>query len=131
MKKAAATNEQPPLASPVTPAEKNKGPIRQFFALLGPGLITGAADDDPSGIVTYSIAGAQSGTTLLWTAFITWPLMASCQMMCARIGLVSGGGLAAALRQKFPRWLLYPAALSLFVANTINISADLSGMADV
>lgn len=107
------------------------GPVRRFFSLLGPGLVTGAADDDPSGIVTYSMAGAQLGTSLLWTALLTWPLMAAVQMMCARIGLVSGVGLAGALRKKFPRSLLIIAALSLFLANTINVSADLSGMAEV
>jgi NRAMP (natural resistance-associated macrophage protein)-like metal ion transporter len=112
----------------LTPAH---GPIRRFLSVLGPGVITGAADDDPSGIVTYSIAGAQFGTSLLWTAFLTWPLMSAVQMMCARIGLVSGLGLAGALRKKFPRSLLITASLTLFVANTINISADLSGMADV
>jgi NRAMP (natural resistance-associated macrophage protein)-like metal ion transporter len=114
-----------------SPPKSKPGPVRHFFALLGPGLVTGAADDDPSGIVTYTIAGAQLGTTLLWTAFLTWPLMAAVQMMCARVGLVSGGGLAGALRKKFPRWLLVVAAFGLFIANTINISADLSGMADV
>jgi NRAMP (natural resistance-associated macrophage protein)-like metal ion transporter len=113
------------------PPRGKPGSLRRFFSVLGPGLVTGAADDDPSGIVTYTIAGAQLGTSLLWTAFLTWPLMAAVQMMCARIGLVSGVGLAGALRKKFPRWLLCIAALSLFVANTINISADLSGMADV
>jgi NRAMP (natural resistance-associated macrophage protein)-like metal ion transporter len=112
------------------PSQK-KGPLRRFLSLLGPGVITGAADDDPSGIVTYSIAGAQLGTSLLWTALLTWPLMGACQMMCARIGLVSGRGLAGALQKKFPRPLLIIASLALFLANTINISADLSGMADV
>jgi NRAMP (natural resistance-associated macrophage protein)-like metal ion transporter len=107
------------------------GLLRRFFAILGPGLVTGAADDDPSGIVTYTIAGAQLGTTLLWTSFLTWPLMAAVQMMCARIGLVSGGGLAAALHKKFPRWVLVIVALALFIANAINVSADLSGMADI
>ena len=71
---------------------------RRFFSVLGPGLVTGAADDDPSGIATYSIAGAQLGTSLLWTALLTWPLMAAVQVMCARIGMVRGEGLAAALR---------------------------------
>lgn len=108
-----------------------QGPLRRFFSLLGPGVVTGAADDDPSGIATYSITGAQLGTSLLWTALITWPLMAACQMMCARIGLVSGRGLAGALRKRFPRSLLIVAAVALFIANTINVSADLSGMADV
>src|SRR5277367_3110422 len=83
--------------------ELRKGPVRRFFAILGPGLVTGAADDDPSGIVTYSIAGAQVGTSMLWTAFLTFPLMAAVQMMCARIGMVTGMGLAAALRKKMPK----------------------------
>jgi NRAMP (natural resistance-associated macrophage protein)-like metal ion transporter len=107
-----------------------RGPIRRFFSILGPGVITGAADDDPSGIATYSIAGAQLGTSLLWTAILTWPLMAFVQMACARIGMVTGAGLAAALRKKSPRWLLVAATVALFGANTINIAADLSGMAD-
>jgi len=113
-----------------SPASK-AGPVRRFFSMLGPGLVTGAADDDPSGIVTYSIAGAQLGTSLLWTALLTWPLMAACQMMCARIGLVSGHGMAGALRKKFPKPVLIVAVLGLCLANTINISADLLGMGDV
>ena len=104
--------------------------LRRFASILGPGLITGAADDDPSGIATYSIAGAQLGTSLLWTAFITWPLMGCVQFMCARIGLVTGRGLAGALRQKFPPWLLITGAIALLIANTINVGADLAGMAD-
>src|SRR5258707_5164187 len=101
----------------------------RFWDSLGPGLVTGAADDDPSGIATYSVAGAQLGTGLLWTALITWPLMAAVQMMCARIGMVSGQGLAAAFKHKFPRPLLFVAISALFLANTINVGADLSGMA--
>lgn len=97
---------------------------------IGPGIITGAADDDPSGIATYSVAGAQFGTALLWTAFVTWPLMAAVQMMCARIGMVTGRGLAATLKLKYPVWLLAVIVLALLVANTINIAADLAGMAD-
>ncbi|MES1207679.1 MAG: divalent metal cation transporter [Pseudomonadota bacterium] len=97
---------------------------------LGPGVTTGAADDDPSGIATYSIVGAQFGTGLLWTAFLTWPLMAAVQMMCARIGMVTGEGLAAALRKKIPRSILVVGCVALLVANTINIGADLAGMAD-
>jgi len=93
-------------------------------------VITGAADDDPSGIATYSVVGARLGTTFLWTAALTWPLMAAVQMMCARIGMVTGRGLAGALRKKFPRPVLVAAALALLVANTINIGADLAGMAD-
>jgi len=112
-------------------AKKNKPAfVRRFLASLGPGLIAGAADDDPSGIATYSIAGAQHGVALLWTALLTWPLMAFVQMMCARIGMVTGRGLAGALHRKFPRKLVVVAAVALFAANSINIGADLSGMAD-
>jgi len=93
-------------------------------------VITGAADDDPSGIATYSVAGAQFGTRLLWTALLTWPLMAAVQMMCARIGKVTGEGLAGNLKQRFPRWLLVAFVTALLAANTINIGADLAGMAD-
>ncbi|MFZ0917313.1 MAG: divalent metal cation transporter [Candidatus Udaeobacter sp.] len=104
--------------------------VRRFFATLGPGLITGAADDDPSGIATYSIVGAQLGTAQLWTAFITWPFMACVQFMCARIGMVTGMGLGYSLRRKGPRWLLFGGAVGLLIANTINVGSDLSGMAD-
>jgi NRAMP (natural resistance-associated macrophage protein)-like metal ion transporter len=104
--------------------------LRRFVRLLGPGFVTGAADDDPSGIATYSIAGAQFGTALLWTALVTWPLMAAVQAMCSRIGMVTGGGLASALRARFPRPILIVAALALLAANTFNIGADLAGMAD-
>lgn len=97
---------------------------------MGPGVITGAADDDPSGIATYSMAGAQLGTSMLWTALLTWPLMAFVQITCARVGMVTGGGLARALKRKFPRWVIVAAGLALFVANTLNIGADLAGMAD-
>jgi NRAMP (natural resistance-associated macrophage protein)-like metal ion transporter len=111
-------------------AAKKVSRWRSFVGNIGPGLITGAADDDPSGIATYSIAGAQFGTSLLWTAWLTWPLMAAVQMTCARIGMVTHRGLAGALRQRYPRWILVLAATALFVANTINVAADLSGMAD-
>ncbi|HKF44096.1 MAG TPA: divalent metal cation transporter [Thermoanaerobaculia bacterium] len=113
-----------------TDAPKKPGLVRRFISVLGPGLVTGAADDDPSGIATYSIAGAQLGTALLWTAWLTWPLMAAVQMMCARIGMVTGRGLAGALKQKFPRWTLVVVSIALLLANTVNIAADLSGMAD-
>src|SRR5579863_7573949 len=115
-------------------AMKEKHERRNFAYYLkyciGPGMITGAADDDPSGIATYSIAGAQLGTSLLWTAFITMPLMAAVQMMCARIGMVTARGLAAAMSQKYPKWLVTASIVALLVANTINIGADLAGMAD-
>src|ERR1041385_4783391 len=101
---------------------------RRVWDSLGPGLIAGAADDDPSGIATYSIAGAQFGTSLLWTALLTWPLMAAVQQMCARIGMCSGYGLAHSLRRKFPTSIVALAAIGLLGANVINIGADLSGM---
>jgi NRAMP (natural resistance-associated macrophage protein)-like metal ion transporter len=104
--------------------------IRSLLKSLGPGIITGAADDDPSGIATYSVAGAQLGTKLLWTALLTWPMMAAVQIMCARIGQVTGMGLAGNLKQRFPRWLLLVFVVALLIANTINIAADLAGMAD-
>jgi NRAMP (natural resistance-associated macrophage protein)-like metal ion transporter len=103
---------------------------RLLLKSLGPGIITGAADDDPSGIATYSVAGAQFGTNLLWTALLTWPLMAAVQMMCARIGKVTGQGLAGNFSRRFPGWLLRVFIVALLVANTINIAADLAGMAD-
>ena len=108
----------------------NVGRLRRVLTSLGPGVITGAADDDPSGIATYSSAGALLGTTMLWTALITWPLMGVVQFMCARVGLVTGEGLGAVFRRKFPRWLVLIFALALLGANSINIGADLSGMAD-
>jgi NRAMP (natural resistance-associated macrophage protein)-like metal ion transporter len=103
--------------------------LKSFVSELGPGLVTGAADDDPSGIATYSQAGAAFGNGLLWTALITLPLMTGVQLMCARIGIVTRQGLAAVLREHYSRWLLWFACLLLFVANTINIAADLGGMA--
>jgi NRAMP (natural resistance-associated macrophage protein)-like metal ion transporter len=104
--------------------------FRTLLKSLGPGIITGAADDDPSGIATYSVAGAQLGTTLLWTALFTWPMMAAVQIMCARIGQVTGRGLAGNLKLRFPKWLLFAFVIALLAANTINIAADLAGMAD-
>ena len=113
------------------PHEPKKLPLhKRLLSVLGPGLITGAADDDPSGVATYSLAGAQLGTTLVWTALLTWPLMAAVQMMCARIGMVTGYGLARALRAKFSVFIVALFALLLLAANIINIGADLSGMAD-
>jgi NRAMP (natural resistance-associated macrophage protein)-like metal ion transporter len=117
-------------SSKTAAAKEKKKPFRQVLSAVGPGIIAGAADDDPSGIATYSIAGARLGTLMLWTALLTWPLMAAVQMMCARIGMVTGEGLSTALQKKFPRWLIIMASLALFAANTINIGADLAGMAD-
>jgi NRAMP (natural resistance-associated macrophage protein)-like metal ion transporter len=116
-------------ASPVA-QPKQRGIVPQFLANLGPGLITGAADDDPSGISTYSVAGAVFGYSFLWTALVSFPLMAAVQLMCARLGMVTGRGLGAAIRLRYPRWVLWPACLLLIVANVFNIGADLGGMAD-
>ncbi|MGB8691900.1 MAG: divalent metal cation transporter [Steroidobacteraceae bacterium] len=95
---------------------------------LGPGLITGAADDDPSGIATYSQAGAKFGYTMLWTVVATLPLMIAIQLVSARIGYITGRGLAANIRSSFPRWVLYSVVGLLMLANTLNISADLAAM---
>src|SRR5207247_11435785 len=105
-------------------------PLVRYFKLLGPGLVTGASDDDPSGITTYSIAGASLGYSMLWTALATFPLMAAVQLICARIGLVTGRGLAGALRHHYPRTFLYAACLLLLAANVFNIAADLAGMGE-
>lgn len=105
-------------------------PLVRYFRTLGPGLVTGAADDDPSGVTTYAVAGAAFGTSMLWTALVTLPLMAAIQLTCARIGLVSGRGLAGATRQHYPRWFLYGACVLLLGANVFNIAADLAGMGD-
>jgi len=103
----------------------------RFVGRLGPGLITGAADDDPSGISTYSVTGAAFGYAPLWTALLSFPLMVAVQMMCARVGLVAGEGLAGVIRRRYPRWVLWTACALLVTANTVNIGADLGGMANV
>jgi NRAMP (natural resistance-associated macrophage protein)-like metal ion transporter len=97
---------------------------------LGPGLITGAADDDPSGIATYSQAGARFGYQLAWTLLLTYPLMVVIQSICARIGRTTGRGLAGNLREFYPRWLLVSIVALLFTANTLNIGADLGAMGE-
>lgn len=100
-----------------------------YWSSLGPGLVTGAADDDPSGIATYSQTGAQYGFQLLWLSLFTFPLMAVVQEMCARIGLTTGRGLAGNIRINYPRWVLYTCAILLLIANTLNIGADIGAMA--
>ncbi|MCC6323520.1 Nramp family divalent metal transporter [Candidatus Nomurabacteria bacterium] len=100
-----------------------------YIKHLGPGLVSGAADDDPSGIATYSQAGAQFGTSMLWLAAWTFPLMATIQEMCARIALVTGRGLAANMKHSYSRRVLYFATALLFIANTLNIGANLGAMA--
>lgn len=110
----------------------NPQPIKRaknYWYLLGPGLVTGASDDDPSGIATYSQAGAQFGFGLLWMAAFSFPLMLVVQEMCARIGLVTGRGLASNIRTHFSRKILYGSTLFLFAANTVNIGADIGAMA--
>jgi NRAMP (natural resistance-associated macrophage protein)-like metal ion transporter len=112
-----------------SPAARNQaGRLRRFFSVLGPGLITGAADDDPSGISTYSVAGARFGYAVLWTAWYTLPLIAAVQLMCSRLGMVSGRGLGALIARRYPRWVLWSACTLLVIANVINIGADLAGM---
>jgi NRAMP (natural resistance-associated macrophage protein)-like metal ion transporter len=129
-------HDQRPAALPERPQDgrtetgKGRGFLRSIFAVFGPGVITGAADDDPSGISTYSVAGAAYGYGTLWIALLTFPLMAAVQLMCARLGIVSGQGLAAAVRSNYPRWVLWGACSILVAANVINIGADLGGMAE-
>ncbi|HEY8824550.1 MAG TPA: Nramp family divalent metal transporter [Candidatus Limnocylindria bacterium] len=105
-------------------------PIKKAVKLLGPGFITGAADDDPSGIGTYAVAGASLGLAPLWTALLTFPFMAAVQNICSRLGLIAGTGLAGILKEHYPRWVLYPAVALVFVANVVNIGADLGAIAD-
>jgi len=105
--------------------------LSRFWKILGPGLVTGASDDDPSGIATYSQAGAAYGLSTLWTALITFPLMASIQEMCARIGLVTSNGLAGTLRANYSRTVLYIMLLFSFPAIVMNIGADIAGMGAV
>lgn len=105
--------------------------VKKFFKILGPGLITGASDDDPSGIVTYSQAGAQLGLNTLWTALITFPLMAAIQGMCARIGLVTSQGLTVTLKQYYSKTILYSVMILGIPAITLNIGADIQGIGAV
>src|ERR1700761_4998000 len=108
----------PSQSQPEQNGESESSSFKEICKSLCPGLITGASDDDPSGIVTYSIAGAAFGYATLWTALITFPLMAGVQLICARIGLVYGCGLAAVMRKSFPKKLVYFAIISLLIANT-------------
>jgi NRAMP (natural resistance-associated macrophage protein)-like metal ion transporter len=111
--------------------KKNPNRLSRFWKLLGPGLVTGASDDDPSGIATYSQAGAQYGLSTLWTALITFPLMAAIQEMCARIGLVTSQGLTGTLKKNYSRPVLYLMVLFSFPAIVMNIGADIAGMGAV
>src|SRR6202000_1582982 len=111
------------------PADKSKRKFWRFLTLLGPGLTTGAADDDPSGIATYSQTGAQFGYGQLWTALYMLPFMTAVQEACARIGLVTGKGIAAVVKENYSRKVLYGVVGLVVVANTINIGADIGAMA--
>ena len=111
--------------------DKKSSKLARFWKILGPGLVTGASDDDPSGIATYSQAGAAYGLTTLWTALITFPLMASIQEMCARIGLVTSQGLAGTLKTNYSKPVLYLMLLFSFPAIVMNIGADIAGMGAV
>lgn len=115
--------------SPLDQLQQVHNPVVRLVKILGPGLITGASDDDPSGIGTYAVAGASLGYTTLWTALITFPLSAAVQFVCAKIAMVSGRGLAGVIREHYPRWILYPVVFALVAANTINIGADLGAIA--
>ena len=101
---------------------------KSFWNGLGPGLVTGASDDDPAGVGTYSQTGAQYGFQLLWLSSFTLPMMAAVQEMCARIGLVTGRGLAANIKRHFPKWFLVFASIALLLANSFNIGANLAVM---
>lgn len=122
-----ATENNPPNASQKQPASK----LGRILKNLGPGLVTGASDDDPSGIVTYTQAGSQFGLSTLWTALLTFPLMAAMQGMAARIGLVTCQGLTGTLRTFYPRWLLYGMIVFCFPAVIMNIGADIQSMGAV
>ncbi len=108
---------------------RERNPARRLALMLGPGLITGASDDDPSGIGTYAQAGAQFGYATLWTTLLMLPMMSAIQYICAKIGLVSGSGLAGVLRRRYPRAVLYPVVAALVLANTLNAGADLGAIA--
>ncbi len=110
---------------------KLRAKVRKFWRTLGPGLVTGASDDDPSGIATYSQAGAQFGTSLLWTAIITYPLMVSIQEMCARIGIVRRQGLTGVIKRHYSKSILYLILFISFPSITLNIGADIAGMGAV
>ncbi len=113
------------------PVKKRRFSLRALYRNCGPGVISGAANDDPSCIITYSIAGAAFGYATLWTSLFTLPLLAAIQLMCSRLGLVTKRGLARDVRMNYPKWVLFSVCTMLLVANTITIGADLGGMAEV
>src|ERR1700688_465576 len=109
---------------------KKRWSVKSLFAMLGPGLVTGAADDDPSGIATYSQGSAQFGYALGWTMFLTTPFMIAIQIVSARIGAVTGQGLAANMGKRLPAVLLYGIVGLVLIANTLNIAADVAAMGE-
>src|SRR5215831_14080596 len=104
--------------------------LRRGVKILGPGLVTGASDDDPSGIGTYSQAGAQFGFAICWTMLFSYPLMVAIQEISARVGRTTGHGIAGNIRRNYPNWMLQGVVFLVLTANTINIGADLGAMAD-
>src|SRR5262245_46791793 len=120
---------RPPAESLEARVAREKNPIRRFLLVLGPGLVTGASDDDPSGIGTYAQAGASLGLAPLWTAAVTFPMMWAIQFICAKIGMVTGCGLARLLRKHYSPLLLFPVVGALVVANTINAGVDIGAIA--
>ncbi|PZF71278.1 NRAMP family divalent metal transporter [Taibaiella soli] len=122
---------KPPARKPQKQAPEKKKGFRRFFQILGPGLITGAGDDDPSGIATYSQAGTLFGFATLWTALVTFPLMAAIQEMCARIGFVTSRGLTHTLKEHYPKSILYIMLLFSIPATVLNIGSDIAGMGEV
>ena len=115
----------------MSPKKQKSSKLSRFWKLLGPGLVTGASDDDPSGIATYSQAGAAFGLSTLWTSIVAFPLMASIQQMCARIGLVTSMGLTGTLKKYYPKLVLYLMLVFSFPAIVMNIGADIAGMGAV
>ena len=113
----------------VIAAEREPNRFRRLLLVLGPGLVTGASDDDPSGVGTYAQAGARFGYGFLWLTIVMLPMMATVQYIAAKLALVSGRGLGSVLRERYPRWVLYPVLLSLVVANTLNAGADIGAIA--
>jgi len=127
--KATIPHLKPPEESLEVEVRKEKNPIKRFFKILGPGLITGASDDDPSGIGTYAQAGAALGYSCLWLALITFPMMWTIQFICAKVGMVTGMGLSRVLQRHYSRPLLYLVVIGLTLANTINAGVDIGAIA--
>lgn len=128
---ASTTNPTASARSSKHSGRKKASRLRRFLGTLGPGLVTGASDDDPSGIITYTQAGSQFGLATLWTALLTFPLMAAMQGMAARIGLVTCQGLTGTLRTHYPKWMLYGVLVFCFPAVVMNIGADIQSMGAV